>query len=60
MTPLGTEGGFHSITTVLPDRDDSLGADKPCGPIKTLQYEKEANLSVGLIIARYSAFELLP
>ena len=37
MMPLGSEGGSHSITTVRPDVDDSLGADKPRGPVKPLQ-----------------------
>ena len=30
--PFGIVGGSHSITTVLPDVDESLGADKPRGP----------------------------
>ena len=37
MMPFGSEGGSHSITTVRPDVDVSLGADKPRGPVKSSQ-----------------------
>lgn len=45
MMPFGIVGGSHSISTVLPDVDDSLGADKPRGPVS--HYKTKSTRSLG-------------